>query len=162
MLMRDPEGRVFDTEDEGFWKLCLKYERIHPLYGEPSPDCEECGGTGVGWEEPCNRAGGQWWEWEIGARPFPGGRVEVPVEGLMGFWRRCRLIESLVTPDGGWHRKPRTWRIGHEPSRRLYRRELELENLWRREFARLLRDNERCTAVCVGAELARWTDRRTD
>ena len=160
LLIRDPNRpwRDLDSENEEIWKLRIQYEKAHPLYQKPSPDCEECGGSGVGWEELCNRESGQWWEWEVGVRCFPGGRVEVPVEDLLSFWRRCQPIESLVTPDGQWHRKPWTAQRSVEPTWRTFRREEQLEHWWRRHLVRYLRKNECCMAVAVGAELARWVD----
>ena len=160
LLLRDPNRtwREISSENEDVWKLRVEYEKVHPLYQKPSPDCEECGGSGVGWEELCNRESGQWWEWKIGAKCFPGGRVEVSVVDLLSFWRRCRPIESLVTSDGQWHRKPRTVPRFIEPSWRTFRREEQLEHWWRRHLVRHLRENERCTAVAVGAELMRWID----
>lgn len=161
LILRDPNTPWWDlnSENEDIWKLRIDYEKVHPLYQKPSPDCEECGGSGVGWEELCNRESGQWWEWEIGAKRFPGGREKVSVRDLLSFWRRCRpTIESLVTPDGRWHRKPWTAQRSVEPSWRMLRREEQLEHWWRRHLIRHLRENERCTAVAVGAELMRWID----
>jgi len=162
LLTREPDlmrrRGIITADDEDVWRLRVDYEKAHPLYRKPSPDCEECGGSGVGWEGLCNRASGQWWGWEVGARRFPGGRVEIPVRDLLGFWRRCRLLEALVTPDGQWHRRPWTAPRGVEPTWRRDKREAQLNHWWRRHLVRRLRDNERCTAVAVGAELARWID----
>ena len=162
VLVRDPGRRrrpwTLHSDDEEIWKLGVEYEKAHPLYRRPSPDCEECGGSGVEREELCNRADGQWWEWKAGARRFPGGLVEVPAGDLLTFWRHCRFLESLVTPDGQWHRKPWTAQRGLEPIWRCERREAQLDHWWRRHFVRLLRENGRCTAVAVGAALARWID----
>lgn len=162
LLIREPgtmrRRGIVDTDDEDVWRLRVEYEKAHPLYRRPSPDCEECGGSGVGQELLCNREEGQWWEWEVGAKCFPGGRVEVPAADLLTFWRRCRLLESLVTPDGRWHRKPWTAQRGVEPTWRYQKREDQLDHWWRRHFVRILRENRRCTAVAVGAELARWID----
>lgn len=162
VLLRDP-GRerrwwTLHGDDEEIWRLSVEYEKAHPLYRKPSPNCEECGGSGVAREILCNREEGQWWGWEVGARRFPGGRVEVPAADLLTFWRRCRLLDSLVTPDGRWHRKPWTAQRGVEPTWRYQKREDQLDHWWRRHLVRLLRENSRCTAVAVGAELARWTD----
>ena len=138
---------------EAEWRAALDYyKELHPLYQKPSPDCENCDGSGV--ESGMHNPIAEWTEWEIGER-FDGQSC-IPVDELIARYDlhqrgqlEFRSFQAVVTPDGIWHEHWVVRRLDGEPEEIWEERYDVMRRYWDLELLAILHANRTCTAVSV-------------
>ena len=138
------EWREIEQHEAHFEAMRERLEKAHPLRNKPSPDCEDCGGSGVveGFENPIAEFG----EWQPAQR-FES-KFRVPVRELLRDIDKYQ-VWAVVTPQGTWYARPSAGHKERESSEGYERRDALVLQQWEPELKAILRANEDCTAMSV-------------
>lgn len=138
------EKREIEEQEAHYEAVRERHEKAHPLYGKPSPDCEECGGTGTdkGFYNPIAEV----LEWRPAQR-FDG-KFRLPVKELLQDVEKYRVM-AVVTPQGTWYRRPSAGHKERESTEGYERRDALMCQQWEPELEAILKANEDCTAMSV-------------
>lgn len=145
------ERREIEEHEADLRAIREQREKAHPLYGKPSADCEECGGTGTdrGFYNPL----AEFFEWGPG-RGFDGD-PGLPVRELLQNRDRY-LIGAVVTPQGVWRGRLFASPGERESYEEYKRRDASLHQRWERELETILESNEGCVAMSVEFMPSAW------